>query len=94
MTLLDADLAKCQDTEGEIASNDFRPLQCRYIQPGAHLGGGGLTLLNGACASSLQGFDPCRPKGSPFVIFWDIHCWLTDSEFFLKAPWAPIYTNF
>ena len=37
---------------------------------------------------------PCWPKGSHFVLFWDIHFWLTDHKIFLKAPWAPIYTNF
>ena len=26
--------------------------------------------------------------------FWDVHFWLTDLKIFLKAPLAPIYTNF
>ena len=65
MTLLDADLAKCQDTEGEIASNDFRPLQCRYIQPGAHLGGGGLRFSMGLALPPFRDLTPVDPKGPP-----------------------------
>ena len=30
----------------------------------------------------------CRPKGSPFVLLWDIHFWLTDPKIFPKAPLA------
>ena len=37
---------------------------------------------------------PADPKGPPFVLFWDIHCRLTDPKPFLKATLAPIYTNF
>ena len=37
---------------------------------------------------------PCRPKGSPSVLFWDIYFWLTDLKIVFKAPWAPIYPNF
>ena len=37
---------------------------------------------------------PADPKGPPFVLFWDIHFWLTDPKTFLKAPLAPSYTNF
>ena len=37
---------------------------------------------------------PADPKGPPFVLFWDIHFWLTDLKIFVKAPSAPIYTNF
>ena len=37
-----------------------------------------------------QGFDR---KGVPLYYF-DIHLWLTDLKNFLKAPLAPIYTNF
>ena len=43
---------------------------------------------------SLRNSTPCRPKGSPFVLFWDIHFWLTDLKIFLTAPLAPIHTNF
>ena len=50
-------------------------------------GGGERTL-----SPSSQGFDPCRPKGSPFVLFWDIHLWLSDLKIFLRAPLAPNYT--
>ena len=48
-----------------------------------------------------QGFDappplrdstPCRPKGSPFVLFWDIYIWWRTKNF-LKAPSAPINSN-
>ena len=37
---------------------------------------------------------PCQPKGPPFDTFSEIHFWPTDPKIFLKAPWAPIYTNF
>ena len=37
---------------------------------------------------------PCRAKGSPFGTFQEIHFWPRDPKIFLKAPWAPIYTNF
>ena len=42
----------------------------------------------------LRDSTPCRPKGSPFDTFSEIHFWPTDPKFFLKAPSAPIYTNF
>ena len=49
----------------------------------------------GAVAHALsQGFNPCRPKGSPFVLFRDIHFWLTKLKNFLKAPLAPVYVTF
>ena len=35
-----------------------------------------------------------RIKGSPFLLFWNIHFWLSDPKTFLKAPLAPEYTNF
>ena len=34
---------------------------------------------------SLRNSTPCRPIGSPFVLFWHIHFWLTDSKIFLQA---------
>ena len=37
---------------------------------------------------------PADPKGPPFDTFSEIHFWPTDPKFFLKAPLAPIYTNF
>ena len=51
--------------------------------------------------SPHQGFDappplrdstPCRPKGSLFVLFWDIYIWWRTKNF-LKAPSAPINSN-
>ena len=37
---------------------------------------------------------PTDPKGHTFVVFCDIHLWLTDPNIFLNAPCAPMYTNF
>ena len=37
---------------------------------------------------------PLPTQRSPFVLFSDIHFWLTDLKIFLKAPLAPIYTNY
>ena len=37
---------------------------------------------------------PADPKGPPFDTFSQIHFWPTDLKIFLKAPLAPIYTNF
>ena len=37
---------------------------------------------------------PADPKGPPFDTFSEIHFWPTDPKLFLRAPWAPIYTNF
>ena len=48
----------------------------------------------GANAFSLRDSTPADPKGPPFVLFWDIHVWLTDLKIFLLAPLGPIYTNF
>ena len=65
---------------------------CSSINPGADLGGegaGGRTP-----PFPLRDSTPCRPKGSPFDTFYEIHFWPTDPKIFLKAPWAPIYTNF
>ena len=46
---------------------------------GLTLGGGG-----GVCWRTTLPFliylTPCRSKGSPFVLFWDTHFWLTDLE--------------
>ena len=44
---------------------------------------------------SSSGFrPPADPKGPPFDTFSEIHFWRTDPKSFLKAPLAPIYTNF
>ena len=56
------------------------------IRGGFRGGGGGRP--------SLRDSTPCRPKGSPFDTFSEIHFWPTDPKIFLKAPLAPIYTNF
>ena len=54
-------------------------------------GGGG----GGADAPSPSGIrPPADPKGPPFDTFSEIHFWQTDPKIFLKAPLAPIYTNF
>ena len=37
---------------------------------------------------------PADPKGPPFDTFSEIPFWPTDPKIFLKAPLAPIYTNF
>ena len=37
---------------------------------------------------------PADPKGPPFDTFSEIHFCPTDPKIFLKAPLAPIYTNF
>ena len=50
--------------------------------------------LRGADALPLRDSTPCRPKGSPFDTFSATHFWPTDPKIFLKAPLAPIYTNF
>ena len=44
----------------------------------------------------LRDSTPCRPKGwgPPFGTFQESHFWPTDPKIFLKAPLAPIYTNF
>ena len=44
--------------------------------------------------SPLRDSTPFRPKGSPFDTFSESPFWLTDPKIFLKAPLAPIYTNF
>ena len=37
---------------------------------------------------------PADPKGPPFDTFSEILFWPTDPKVFLRAPLAPIYTNF
>ena len=43
---------------------------------------------------TTQDPTPCRPKVSPLCTFLGYLFWVTDHKFFLKAPLAPIYTNF
>ena len=54
---------------------------------GADLGGGGRPFPSGIR-------PPADPKGPPFDTFSEIPFWPTDPKIFLKAPLAPIYTNF
>ena len=59
-------------------------------RPGADLGGG-----RGGGRPPPSGIPPpADPKGPPFDTFSEIHFWLTDPKIFLKAPSAPIHTNF
>ena len=60
------------------------------IEPGADLGGG--AGVADAPSSGIR--PPADPKGPPFDTFSEIHFWPTDPKIFLKAPLAPIYTNF
>ena len=55
---------------------------------GRGAGGGGRTPF----PSGIR--PPADPKGPLFDTFSKIHFWPTDPKIFLKAPWAPIYTNF
>ena len=51
--------------------------------------------FRGGGGGTSSGIRPSSdPNGPPFVLFWDIHFWLTDLKTFLKASVAPIYTNF
>ena len=59
------------------------------LHTGADLGGGGRSPPP---PSGIR--PPADPKGPPFDTFSDIQFWPTDPKIFLKAPWAPIYTNF
>ena len=58
---------------------------------GADLGGGG----GGGGRPFPSGIrPPADPKGPTFDTFSEIHFWRIDPKIFLKAPLAPIYTNF
>ena len=59
------------------------------FRPGADLGGGRTPPPP---PSGIR--PPADPKGPPFDTFSEIHFWRTDPKIFLKAPLAPIYTNF
>ena len=63
-----------------------------YIEAGADLGGGRGGGGADALPSGIR--PPADPKGPPFDTFSEIHFWPTDPKIFLKAPSAPIYTNF
>ena len=72
-----------------------RASKCNFLTitayTGADLGGGG----RGGGRLSPSGIrPPADPKGPPFDTFSEIHFWPTDPKIFLKAPSAPIYTNF
>ena len=73
---------------------DFAHLQiifnfkCRDFNRGGFRGGGG------GDAFLLQGFDPCRPKGSPLHTILRCSFLVTDTKNFPKAASVPIYTNF
>ena len=61
---------------------------------GADLGGGGGGGYV-ADTPTPQGFDPLpTQRVPPFDTFSEIHFWPTDPKIFLKAPLAPIHTNF
>ena len=61
---------------------EFKSVSCQ-----SRGGGGG-----GRPSSGIR--PPADPKGPPFDTFSEIHFWPTDPKIFLKAPLAPIYTNF
>ena len=48
----------------------------------------------GARSPPLRVLPPADPKGPPFVLFWDIHFWLTELKILLRAPSPPTDTNF
>ena len=62
-----------------------------FMSRGGFRGGGG---RGGADAPSSGIRPPADPKGPPFDTFSEIHFWPTDPKIFLKAPLAPMYTNF
>ena len=60
-----------------------------YASSGADLGGAG-----GGRRPPSGIRPPADPKGPPFDTFSEIHFLPTNPKIFLKAPLAPIYTNF
>ena len=73
------------------------PFQVMHTRPeylisstrGGFRGGGVLT------PPPHSGIRPLTdPKGPPFDTFSEIHFWQTNPKIFLKAPLAPVYTNF
>ena len=71
-------------TKIEQSSSPFSMIGTR----GGFRGGRGADAL----PSGIR--PPADPKGTPFDTFSEIHFWRTDPKIFLKAPSAPIYTNF
>ena len=63
-----------------ICSFCFVNLNLQVLYTGADLGGGGDA--------------PPPLRESTFDTFSEIHFWPTDPKVFLKAPSAPVYTNF
>ena len=67
-------------------------LNLSHVKAGADLGG---RCGGGGGGRPLSGIrPPADPKGPPFDTFSEIHFWPTHPKLFLKAPLAPIYTNF
>ena len=86
---------KTQKKTDTLVEMEERRLFEEPVYAGADLGGGGSSFLGDS--------TPCRPKGSPFVLFWDIGTYIfgisdyfgiTDPTNFLREPWALIYTDF
>ena len=85
-------LALCDESkEGAISTLVNLDDQVRPGFSGADLGGGGRTPPPPP-PSGIR--PPADPKGPPFDTFSEIHFCPTDPKIFLKAPLAPIYTNF
>ena len=61
------------------------------LLPGADLGGGGRGFGRPPPPSGIR--PPADPKGSPFDTFSEIR-FFADPKIFVKAPLAPISTNF
>ena len=57
-------------------------------------GGGAVRGGGGADALFPQGFDPLPTQRVPPLHYFEISIWLTDLKNFLKAPLAPVYSNF
>ena len=65
----------------------------KWFKAGADLGGGGgVGRPLPPPPSGIR--PPADPKGPPFDTFSEIHFRPTDPKIFVKAPLAPIYTNF
>ena len=67
--------------------SELKPFESLSFEAGADLGGGAPPPPSGIR-------PPADPKGPPFDTFSEIRFWPTDPKIFLKAPSAPIYTNF
>ena len=84
-TILDNVQRHFRDEHNRVEDEPHSVLQAR----GGFRGGRGRTPPPPLRDSTL-----CRPKGSPFDTFSEIHFWPTDPKIFLKAPSATICTNF